>query len=362
MPPNYFAIMKTTLLAVTGLSPAIVTETLFALARENPAIIPDRVVFLTTAAGADQIENQLFSKLPAWGGLTVWETLRRSLGAEQHQLIAEAPRLICYPDQHSGREAPLVDIVTPTDNQAAAETIFGAVWDIVRDPDHRLIASIAGGRKTMGALLHAAVSLIGRETDRITHILVDSPYDTLTGFFFPPQPDQALLDRNGRAHEARDARLHLTDIPFVPLRNRFEELDELPGSFMSLRDRLSSALRQDAEREIPIRIDPVQGIFYVDGKSYKANDQQLALLDFILQMHLVGETFQNRPFTPQNAAAEEFLHWIKKNQTRYPDLRVDPEIEGRFISKNLSELRTKLKDAPWKPAKMQFRQAPFRLE
>jgi CRISPR-associated protein (TIGR02584 family) len=362
MPPNYFAIMKTTLLAVTGLSPAIVTETLFALARENPAIIPDRVVFLTTATGADQIENQLFSKLPAWGGLTVWEALRRSLKAEQHQLIAEAPRLICYPDEHSGREAPLVDIVTPTDNQAAAETIFGAVWDIVRDPDHRLIASIAGGRKTMGALLHAAVSLIGRETDRITHILVDSPYDTLTGFFFPPQPDQALLDRNGRAHEARDARLHLTDIPFVPLRNRFDELDELPGSFMALRDRLSSALRQDAEREIPIRIDPVQGLFYVDGKSYKANDQQLALLDFILQMHLVGETFQNRPFTPQNAAAEEFLHWIKKNQTRYPDLRVDPEIEGRFISKNLSELRTKLKDAPWKPAKMQFRQAPFRIE
>jgi CRISPR-associated protein (TIGR02584 family) len=362
MPPIYFAIMKTTLLAVTGLSPAIVTETLFALARENPAIIPDRVVFLTTATGADEIEKQLFSKLPAWGGLTVWEALRRSLKAEQHQLIAEAPRLICYPDQHSGREAPLVDIVTPTDNQAAAETIFGAVWDIVRDPDHRLIASIAGGRKTMGALLHAAVSLIGRETDRITHILVDSPYDTLTGFFFPPQPDQALLDRNGRAHEARDARLHLTDIPFVPLRNRFDELDELPGSFMALRDRLSSALRLDAEREVPIRIDPVQGLFYVDGKSYKANDQQLALLDFILQMHLVGETFQNRPFTPQNAAAEEFLHWIKKNQTRYPDLRVDPEIEGRFISKNLSELRTKLKDAPWKPAKMQFRQAPFRIE
>ena len=354
--------MKTTLLAVTGLSPAIVTETLYALARENPPILPERVVFLTTATGAHQIETQLFTPSPAWGGLTVWESLRTSLGAKPDQLIAESPRLICYPDENSGRQAPLVDIVSPADNHAAAESIFGAVWDIVRDADHRLIASIAGGRKTMGALLHSAVSLIGRESDRITHILVETPYDALAGFFYPEQPEQALLDRSGRVREARDARLHLTDIPFVPLRNRFQELDELPGSFLALRDRLSHELRHDATREVPIKIIPSQGSFQVDGKSYKANDCQLALLDFILHMHLAGKTFQNLPHNPQEAAAAEFIDWLEKNRRRYPDLKLQTKPDARFISKNLSELRTKLKVAPWKPAKKNFRQAPFRLE
>ena len=51
--------MPTTLLAVTGLSPAIVTETVWALAKENPPTLPTRVIFLTTAVGAAKIQEQL---------------------------------------------------------------------------------------------------------------------------------------------------------------------------------------------------------------------------------------------------------------------------------------------------------------
>jgi hypothetical protein len=35
------------LLAVTGMSPAILTETIWALAQENPPILPDRIAVLT---------------------------------------------------------------------------------------------------------------------------------------------------------------------------------------------------------------------------------------------------------------------------------------------------------------------------
>jgi len=52
--------MPTTLIAVTGLSPAIVTETLYALAHATPPQRPNRVVLITTVTGAIAIEEQLF--------------------------------------------------------------------------------------------------------------------------------------------------------------------------------------------------------------------------------------------------------------------------------------------------------------
>ena len=38
----------TVLIALCGLSPAVITETVWALAHESPAILPDRVIVLTT--------------------------------------------------------------------------------------------------------------------------------------------------------------------------------------------------------------------------------------------------------------------------------------------------------------------------
>ena len=129
----------TTLLAVTGLSPAIVTETLWALAKRKPRVLPERVAFITTATGALKLEEQLFTPRPDWAGLSVWEALRTALGAGPDELIAEPPHVISIPDPGSGRAVQLDDIRTPAENQAAAEFIFARVWDSVRDKDLSLI-------------------------------------------------------------------------------------------------------------------------------------------------------------------------------------------------------------------------------
>jgi len=42
---------KTVLVAGVGLSPAVLTNTVWALAHEDPAIIPDEVVAITTSSG-----------------------------------------------------------------------------------------------------------------------------------------------------------------------------------------------------------------------------------------------------------------------------------------------------------------------
>lgn len=57
------------LLAVSGLSPQVITETLYGLAvapTESERFIPDEIHVVTTAQGADRIKLLLLSKKPGW--------------------------------------------------------------------------------------------------------------------------------------------------------------------------------------------------------------------------------------------------------------------------------------------------------
>lgn len=354
--------MKTTLLAVTGLSPAIVTETLWALAQRETAILPDRVGFITTVTGAKVIEEQLFTPIPEWSGLSVWETLRKSLKAESHQLIADPTHIITIPEPSTGRAIGLDDIRTPEENSAAAEFIFSRVWDVVRDMDCRLISSVAGGRKTMGALLHAAVSLIGRKDDLLTHVLVDPPFDTLRGFFFPGQPGGSILDRNGVAHEPESARPQMAEVPFVSLRNRFKDLDDLPGSFLTLRDTIDRQLTKDAEREVLIRIEHDRQRVIIDGTAHKIKPRALAVLEFVLRCHIKRQIFSVGSKAPQDLAAEAFVKWYQRNAKRLLGFDLTGGFSTRNFTHDLNYLRTSLKSSTWQPAKGSFVQAPFNLE
>ncbi len=346
------------LLAVTGLSPAILTETVWALARENPPCLPGRVIVLTTQVGARCMEAALFSPLPEFGGATAWEALRKSLGAGPGQLIAEPPRVIAQPDPVSGRTLPLDDIQSHADNETAATFILETVRGLVENPDHRLIASIAGGRKTMGALLHAALTLIGRENDRITHVLVPPPYDSLPGFLFPDQPGGALAARDGSLHAPAEARITLADVPFVPLRNRFHDLGEMPGDFATLVARCSRQIEADAARPIPLRIDHLRGTLEVDGQSLTGvRARALAILHFLLEANQKGQIPKDQP-----EAAELFRTWHA----------AQPRLTGHFANpgsiteddfrRELNHLRELLRHHAWQPAKRTLVQPPFHLE
>src|SRR5687768_9277518 len=117
----------TVLLAVTGLSPAIVTETVWALAKEKPRVLPTRVVFITTDNGAAKIREQRHTPLPAFGRQTAWQALRTALKADKDELIAEDPRVIGRPNKKTGTMDVLVDIQTPEENDIAASFILEEV-------------------------------------------------------------------------------------------------------------------------------------------------------------------------------------------------------------------------------------------
>lgn len=206
MPVNF---PRRILLAVTGLTPQVVTETLYALAVDaEQKFVPTEVHVITTREGAQRVRLQL---LDAQTG-------------QFHALCREyALPPIAFPASHihiipdpSGQ--PLSDIRTPEDNLRAADFISYLVRDFCRDDHAALHVSIAGGRKSMGFFVGYALSLFGRTQDTLSHVLVNDPFESLADFFFPPKQGRVLHDRNQRPVHTDDARIMLADIPFVRLR------------------------------------------------------------------------------------------------------------------------------------------------
>jgi CRISPR-associated protein (TIGR02584 family) len=204
------------LLATVGLVPQIVTETVYALARDQSVpFIPTEVHIITTQEGAHRARLALLDPRDGKWRLLAADlgqpTLEGALNRERIHVIAGA----------DGK--PLDDIVDLEQNVAAADAITRIVAELTADQDTALYVSIAGGRKTMGFLLGYALSLFGRAQDRLSHILVDSPFEQHPEFFYPPNEPRVLFDRELRPVSTADARLHLAEIPIVRLRHGLPE-------------------------------------------------------------------------------------------------------------------------------------------
>jgi CRISPR-associated protein (TIGR02584 family) len=156
-PPNEYP--RRILVAVTGLSPQIVTETLYALAvaPTASAFIPTEIHLITTRSGAEKARLALLSDEPGW-----FHRLSRDYALPPIHFTADTIHVL---EDAGGR--PLEDIRSPEDNRRAADGITGIIREFTADPDCALHVSIAGGRKTMGFFLGYALSLYGRPQDKL---------------------------------------------------------------------------------------------------------------------------------------------------------------------------------------------------
>jgi CRISPR-associated protein (TIGR02584 family) len=196
------------LLAVSGLSPQIITETLYALAVASPEPwIPDEVHLITTAEGAKRASLALLSEEPGWFG-----RLLRDYGLPQMRFDPDSIHVI-----EDAAGAPMDDIRTPEQNELAADYITEQVRAFTQGHSE-LHVSIAGGRKTMGFHLGYALSLFGRAQDRLSHVLVSEPFESTWEFFYPTPGSRIISVRGERLADAAEARVTLADIPFVRLR------------------------------------------------------------------------------------------------------------------------------------------------
>lgn len=197
------------LLCTSGVTPQIVTETLFAMThgKDSNIHIPTEVHLLTTVEGAERANLHLLT-----GPRAQFYKLCDEYQLPNIEFSSENIHVI-----HSSEGKPLSDIRTPDDNQAVADFILHTVKTICSDPRTQLHVSIAGGRKTMGYYLGLALSLFGREQDQLSHVLVDREFESHPDFFFPTIDDHIITNKDGRPLNTKNANVTLASIPFLRL-------------------------------------------------------------------------------------------------------------------------------------------------
>jgi CRISPR-associated protein (TIGR02584 family) len=352
---------ETVLLAVTGMSPAILTETVWALAQENPPVLPDRVVVLTTTVGKNQIECELFTPQPHFNHQCGWDCLREKLQERGHDTKgrlrfdpASDLHILARWDESSHRNLLLSDIRTADDNEAAGDCILEFVRSMVENPDTRLVASIAGGRKTMGTMLYACMTLVGREDDRLTHVLVTEPFDDARlspRFYFPEQPSAELNTPDGKAVRATEAHIDLANVPFVPLRNLFaRELGRMPGRFTALVAQCSEGIRKRSGDSVKLVVHRSRPEIVVNDIHVKLSPREQLLVLFLADR---GRKAQP-PFAAYKDAENSLNEYRKQLRLEasvndFSDWRgsksVASDVDEEEIRKAVSNLRKKLREA-----------------
>ncbi len=277
--PSHVNSPRNILVAVTGMSPQIVTETLFALTVVNESPwVPDEIHLITTGQGAKQAALNLLSSEPGW-----FHRLRADYGLPE--IAFDESRI------HAIRDADgrvLNDIRTPQDNEAAADFITERIRELTRIDRSAVHASIAGGRKTMGFFLGYAMSLYGRPQDKLSHVLISEPFEGLPGFYYPTPYQSVIQPRDNKTAtlDAQDARVTLADIPFVRLR------EGLPQHLLDGRASFSASVAAAQRALLPpqIRLDVANGTLQAGGTPVEIGPADLAFYLMLARRAKQGET------------------------------------------------------------------------
>jgi CRISPR-associated protein (TIGR02584 family) len=201
------------LVAVAGLTPQVITETLYYLtqARDPPVAIAE-IHVLTTRPGGQRILTDLLTQDDGR-----FHTFCREYDLDPTVIAFDAHHIHVFTDVAG---IPLDDIRTAADSAAVADQILALICRLTDDPTTRLHCSLAGGRKTQSALLGFALQLYGRPQDTLLHVLVDEAFEGHADFFYPSRQPRLIQIRDGRQIDARTARVTVAEIPYVRLRDK----------------------------------------------------------------------------------------------------------------------------------------------
>lgn len=327
------------LLAVTGLSPQIVTETLYAwIQQEPPATWPTEVYLITTRQGAEHARLNLLSEEPGWFHRFCQDYGVQNLDFDKHHIIV----------LQDGEGNPLEDIRTLADNERAADIITDTVRRLTRDDAARLHVSIAGGRKTMGFYLGYALSLFGRPQDRLSHVLVSPPFESNPRFYYPTPYERVIHthDKIPVALDCRDARITLADIPFVSLRQG------LPAELLEGTARYSSVVQAARTALEPPRLE-----IDLNGRTLTASGITFSLPPAELSLLLVfvrAAQHQEPPLSapPKNTRDKQWAERYLKERRAivHNDIELEQAeralkngMDGDYFSSLLSKLRKRLR-------------------
>ena len=225
------------LIISVGATPQVVTETVYALLtpETGPPFVPDVIHLVTTTDGQAKFDER--GLLGENGRLAA---LFLQYGHTLPKVAPDVPKI--------GKDY-IRDIRTEAQSVAYGNEITRLVNTYAVDPKTTIHVSLAGGRKTMSWYAGAALSLFGRDQDKLSHVLVEPQhFESCDDFWWPTQTDPLRVHhRNGNDdYAAANASIVLADIPFVRLPPILSQ-DAFPGGHIdyaaiiqALRDNLAT--------------------------------------------------------------------------------------------------------------------------
>ncbi len=344
MEPEQFS--KRILVAVSGLSPAILTETLYALAvQQQPAFVPTEIHLITTLEGKERAQNAL---LKTDGG--AFKALCRDYELTGITFNADTIHVI-----EDKSEQPLRDIRNPEDNECAADFIVSKLKELTREEDSAVHVSIAGGRKTMGYYVGYALSLFGRTQDRLSHVLVDEDYETCPSFFYPTKQATIGVNRNNKHVDFADARVYLAEIPFVRLRSYLPKKAVEENRLISCHTSFSHTVKiAELVRDEPsLVIDTTRKVFTVNGYEceWKESDSALAFYIWVMQQNFDNNIKLQcpKPKKPNMEYADSYLEIYDliasgKRDTSRTEESLVKGMKNTFFNDKINLIKSELRD------------------
>lgn len=312
------------LLCATGMSPQIVTETLYALAIRPAAgqapWMPDAIHLISTTTGANQAKLNLLNETTGWF----------------HQLCRDytLPAIEFNPSTihciQNAQGMNLDDIRSPHDNEAAANSIAELVRQLTQDAHTELHVSLAGGRKTMGYYLGYALSLYGRPQDKLSHILVSGAFENHPEFYYPT-PHARIIQTRGdkpQALNCADAIIELAEIPFVRLR------DGLPNRLLDGKANFTETVQiaNLAQQPAHLHLNRTHRRASVNDIPLDLNDIQFTLLLWFAQ-----RVESEHPHIHLNDDYQEFIELI---HATWPQNNWQNEDQPNSVGKAIAALKT----------------------
>ena len=216
--------MQHKLVAVVGNTPQVMTETFWALRidRDVPIDI-DEVFVITTTLGQKTCQKRLLDE-------GRFKKMLLDCKIDPKTVEFDADHIHVFEDAEGNF---LDDIRTSDENRIARDGIFELIETLTQDDQVALHCSLAGGRKSMGFILGAAIHFFGRPQDQLYHVLVSMPEIERSdaSYYYPPKKPEPIMVFNrstgqeellvvrGQKVMSDAVSIELADVPFCRLRD-----------------------------------------------------------------------------------------------------------------------------------------------
>lgn len=340
--------MKHILLIVTGASPQVLTETLYALHQQGKPI-PEEIFVITTKSTKAMLTDGLFKQGHLAKLIADYQLPNIKLPDENIWLIED------------NKGQPIDDAKSEIEQTYMADFITRKVFELTNKNNISIHASIAGGRKTMAFYLGYAMSLLGGEQDSLSHVFVNDEFEFVRDFYYPTPYNHMIDGKNGKQVNCKNAQVTLAEIPFVRMRQSIDETliaNMQSASFSQTVASLNSAHKKDLALEVNAKAKTLT----FAGVEIKLTAKECAFYLWLNKYSQSGKTglIVDRNFEETLSYSKEYLTHLQKNSS---DLRifrdtfgVEPEdfrdglhsnlkvMEKTFVQQTRSRINNKIKN------------------